>query len=122
MSERRFRILVAAALTDGNIGLEECAVLEVAAQEFGVDPARIDSIIQATKDSQGGAPAAIPGDPQERAEVFRSLVDLVAADRKIDESELKFFKRIAPQFSLDELQVEDLLRAATETRRKPPSQ
>jgi tellurite resistance protein len=116
MSEKRFRVLVAAALSDGSIGPDERPVLDAAAKELGVGAADVERIITEMQE-QGTAEGAIPSDPGERAKVFRALVDLVAADGEVDANELKFFTKIAPSFNLDALQVEDILRAAAEAKK-----
>lgn len=115
----RFKILAAAALMDGTIGPEEQATLVKCARELGVSDVDAEEIIDDTREQKksGGLSAKIPRDPKERATMFRSLVDVVAADGQIDKKELKLFLRLGPSFGLNELEVEDLLRAAAEAKR-----
>ncbi len=114
----RFRVLAAAALMDGSVGSQELDVLLRAAQEFGVIKATAEQILDETRRSKGkGLEARIPSDPKQRATLFRSLVDVVAADGQIDGKELKLVQRLGPSFGLDELEVEDLLRGAAEAAR-----
>lgn len=115
----RFKILAAAALTDGGIGPEEQDTLVKCAGELGLSASAAEGIIAETREQQrsGGLSAKIPSDRKERATMFRSLVDVVAADGQIDAKELKLFQRLGPSFGLNELEVEDLLRAAAEAKR-----
>lgn len=114
----RFRVLAAAALMDGSIGSQELEVLLKAAQEFGVIKATAEQILDEIRASQGkGLEAQIPSDPRQRATLFRSLVDVVAADGQIDDKELQLVQRLGPSFGLNELEVEDLLRGAAAAAR-----
>ncbi len=111
MSVERFKVLVAAALIDGKLDAEEKPLLFKAAEELGVPKDQVPAIVKEV--AKGGAvKASIPKDPKERATLFRSLVDLVAADGTIDAREMTFFKKIAPRFGLEELELEDILRAS----------
>ncbi len=111
MSVEHFKVIVAAALIDGKLDAHEKPLLFKAAQELGVPKAEVEAIVKEV--AKGGkVKGAIPKDPTERAQLFRSLVDLVAADGTIAAKELAFFNKIAPQFGLDELQLEDILRAS----------
>jgi tellurite resistance protein len=115
----RFKVLAAAALMDGGIGPEEQDTLVKCAKELGLAPKAAEDIISETREKKksGGLSARIPRDPKERATMFRSLVDVVAADGQIDAKELKLFLKLGPSFGLNELEVEDLLRAAAEAKR-----
>ncbi|MCO5170236.1 MAG: TerB family tellurite resistance protein [Planctomycetes bacterium] len=114
----RFQILAAAALMDGSVGSQELEILLKAAQEMGVIKATAEQILDETQRSKGkGLTARIPSDPRQRATLFRSLVDVVAADGVIDGKELLLVQRLGPSFGLNELEVEDLLRGAASARR-----
>lgn len=112
----RFRVLAAAAVMDGTVGAEEKQILLKAAKEMGVIEKMALQILGEAK--QGGKMSAkIPGDAKQRSTLFRSLVDVVAADGQIDKKELALFQRLGPSFGLNELEVEDLLRSAAEAKR-----
>lgn len=115
MSVDNFRILAAAAMADGSLGETERPVLLSAARDFGIADYEVEEIIHELSGSEN-AKAVIPTDSAERARVFRALIDLIAADGKIDKGEEALFMRVAPQFGLHELEAEDLLRAATQKR------
>ena len=112
MSIDHFRFLAAAALVDGNLDKAEKLVLLKAAAEMDVSPEDANATLK--KVAEGGdVSGSIPEDPGARSKLFRSLVDIVAADGEVDDSEMAFFKRLAPHFKLHEIEVEDILRAAT---------
>jgi uncharacterized membrane protein YebE (DUF533 family) len=112
----RFRVLAAAALMDGSIGPQEKELLDKAAVELRLDKRTADGIVAEVK-KNGDLTASVPTDPRNRAIMFRSLVDIVAADGKIDAREMALLQRLGPSFGLNELEVEDLLRAAAEATR-----
>ena len=111
----RFRVLASAALVDGNVASQEYAVLSRAAVEMGVPVEQVDEILSDV--AAGNVKAAIPKDPKERSQVFRSLVDLFVADGKITKEEETFFFRISPKFGIDEQQADMILRSALEAKR-----
>lgn len=107
-----FRFLVAAALVDKDFDPQEKKLLLSAAHEYGIKRDQAEAVFEEVK--QGGSVKGnIPTDPGQRAKLFRQLVDLVAADGRIDEGEMGFFRKLAPHFNLNELELEDILRAAT---------
>lgn len=112
----RFRVLASIAIIDGTLDPTERPILEAAAREMGISDVEIEETIEEVA-SGGKVTAAIPKDPGERAKLFRSLVDMVAADGTVDDHEMSFFKRLAPQFNLNELEVEDILHAATKGKK-----
>jgi uncharacterized tellurite resistance protein B-like protein len=112
----RFKVLAAAAVMDGSVGAAEKEILLKAAREMGVIDTMARQILDEAKKG-GKMSAKIPGDPKQRATLFRSLVDVVAADGEIDKKELALFQRLGPSFGLNELEVEDLLRSAAEAKK-----
>ena len=112
----RFRFLAAAALVDGKLDAEEKPVLLKAAREMGVPENQIETVLRDV--ARGGDfTASVPKDPGERAQLFRSMVDVVAADGTIDPKEQQFFRKLSKAFQLNELEVEDILRAASDAKR-----
>jgi uncharacterized tellurite resistance protein B-like protein len=116
----RFGVLAAAAL-DGSVGPEEREILLKAARELGVIPKMAEQILAETKKG-GDLAARIPADPKQRTTLFRSLVDVIAADGQVDKKELALFHRLGPAFGINELEVEDLLRSAAAAKRDSESQ
>lgn len=111
MSVEHFKVIVAAALIDGKLDAQEKPLLFKAAGELGIPEAEVQAIVKEV--AKGGkVKGAIPKDAKARAQLFRSLVDVVAADGTIAAKELAFFNKIAPQFGLGELELEDILRAS----------
>ncbi|MCA8922757.1 MAG: TerB family tellurite resistance protein [Planctomycetes bacterium] len=117
MKAKRFRLLAAAALSDGTLDPNELATLRKAASEFGVAADEVDGILEEIRTNPGSVKVSVPADATKRAELFRSLIDVVAADGKIDAKEQALLMRIGPFFDLNEIEVEDILRSATA---KPP--
>lgn len=114
----RFRVLATAAMMDGSVGSQELDVLLRAAQELGVIKATAEQILDETRRSKSkDLSGRLPSDKKQRATLFRSLVDVVAADGQIEGNELKLVQRLGPSFGLNELEVEDLLRGAAEAAR-----
>lgn len=109
----RFKLMVGVALIDGKLDESEKPVLFRAAKELGI--AKEDAVAHIREVAAGGKlKVDVPNDPTERAKMFRALVDLVAADGRLDAKELAFFQKLAGKFKLSELELEDILRAATE--------
>lgn len=111
----RFRLIAAASLTDGKLGPEERKILDKAARELKLEETAAEEVIDAIRDGTANLKTvSIPADAQERAQLFRQLVDIVTADGDVDAKELALFQRLGPSFKLDELMVEDLLRAGAD--------
>lgn len=117
MSLERFKFMAGVAMVDGKLDPAETPVLLKAAAELGVPADQAKAVLRALENGQS-ASMKVPKEPGERAKLFRQLVDLVAADGEIDKNELAFFQKIAPKFHLEELEVEDLLHAASRAARE----
>jgi uncharacterized tellurite resistance protein B-like protein len=113
----RFRLIAAASLTDGKLGPEERRILDKAARELKLEETAAEEVIDAIRDGSADLKVSIPQDAKERAQLFRQLVDIVTADGEVDAKELRLFQKLGPAFKLDELMVEDLLRAGAEAAR-----
>ena len=112
----RFRLIAAAALTDGRLGSRERAILDKAARELKLEETTAEEAIDIIREG-GDVAVKIPADGRERSTIFRQLVDIVAADGVIEPQELALFQRLGPSFKLQELEVEDLLRSAADAAR-----
>lgn len=110
MSAEHFKVIVAAALADGTIDDTERKILYETASSFGVGVGLVDTLIDEAK--AGGLSGKIPKDAGERANLFRTLLDMVAADGEISKGEEKLFIRLSGNFGLNEFEAEDLLRAS----------
>jgi len=117
MKAKRFRLLAAAALSDGTLDPSERDALGKVAKDFGVAEDEVDGIIEEIRENPGSVKVSVPADATKRAELFRSLIDVVAADGKIDAKEQALLLRMGPFFDLNPIEVEDILRTATA---KPP--
>ncbi|MEZ6188011.1 MAG: TerB family tellurite resistance protein [Planctomycetota bacterium] len=117
MKAKRFRLLAAAALSDGTLDPSELTALRKAAGDFGVADDEVDGILEEIRQNPAAVKVSVPADATKRAELFRSLIDVVAADGKIDAKEQALLVRIGPFFDLNPLEVEDILRSSTA---KPP--
>jgi len=115
-SEDGFRLLVRAALADGELGVEEAPVLFVAAKEFGIPEESVEAILEEVK-GQKQLKITLPKDRVARTKLFSALVSVIVADGVIHERELRLIQKVAPQFGLNELEAEDLLRAANRYKR-----
>lgn len=116
MSLERFKFMAGVALVDGKLDPAETPVLLKAAAELGLPADQAKAVLRDLSEGRT-ASMKVPKEPGERAKLFRQLVDLVAADGEIDQNELAFFQKIAPKFHLNELEVEDLLHAASRAQR-----
>lgn len=116
MSLERFKFMAGVAMVDGKLDPAETPVLLKAAAELGLPADQAKAVLRDLSEGKT-ASMKVPKEPGERAKLFRQLVDLVAADGEIDKNELAFFQKIAPKFHLNELEVEDLLHAASRAQR-----
>lgn len=108
MSVDSFRFLVAAALADGQLDEAEKPVLLQAAAHFGLSREQAGAVV---REIQGGGPslAWLPADAAQRGRLFETMVEVVAADGRIDPRELQLFESLAPRFGLSPEQAAQAL-------------
>ena len=108
MSVDSFRFLAAAALADGALDEAEKPVLLRAAAHFGLTRESAGAVV---RELMAGGPSAarLPDDLAARGRLFESMLDVVAADGKIDARELELFERLAPRFGLTPEQATQVL-------------
>jgi uncharacterized tellurite resistance protein B-like protein len=123
---RNFRVLVGAALADGELHPEEKKVLLEAAHDLGLVAELAEAVIEEMQ-AGGDASFSLPDSERERAYLFSMLVRVVAADARLHEGEVRFLKSVAPSFGFTEAQVEQIAAVAVadalykrEAAREPP--
>ncbi|HZU98292.1 MAG TPA: TerB family tellurite resistance protein [Planctomycetota bacterium] len=104
-----FQTLAIAALVDGALGVEEKLLLDRHAGALKLLPSEAQEIIDAVA---SGKATGIdkPEKPEARLSLFKAVVQIVRADRKLTKTEQKLVKRIGNAFDIPEETVEHALR------------
>lgn len=94
---RIYRILCNLAGCDGHVDPSERRVLADTAREFGITPADA-----ATLEAEGlASEGLVIGETEgERAELIRRMIDVAAADGRLDSAERKRLVRVAKEIGL----------------------
>lgn len=103
-----FRNMVMIAKSDGVISPEERELLFTIGKEISLSESQIEQIIE----DRSAYAINPPVDRVERFEQIVNLIQMVAVDGKIEDSEMNILKRIAVGIgykSLDEVDVESIL-------------
>ena len=103
-----FRNMVMIAKSDGNISAEEVELLHKIGREISLSDEQIKDIIKKPEDHAITPPVS----RMERFEQMVNLVQMVAADGKVEDSEMDILERIAVGIGyndLDEVDVESIL-------------
>lgn len=107
--ERRFKLLAAVALSDGELNTDEEAFLYRLAERLGLARgmahAIMASLLQAESDS--GLQPALP--PTGSLDLFQDLLDLVHADGAVGEIERRLILHLAPAFGVSRAEALELL-------------
>lgn len=119
MSVHTFRFLAVAALADGRLDEEEKPVLLEAAVKFGLTRSQAGEIVRELAQGRAKVTAVMPKDPSERAELFRSMIEVVAADGRIAPREEALFCKLAPQFNVEEEMVGGMMQAVRDALTRP---
>ncbi len=107
----RFRLICAAALTDGELHPAELRVLRGLATDWGLTAEDAGAILRDV--AQGGdVPVHPPEAAEERIALFRAIVDVVVADRQLKVTEFELLRRVSGAFGLPRQGVNLLLKEA----------
>ena len=103
-----FRNLVIIAHSDGELSQEEAELLNEIGQELSLSPQQIEEI----KTHPENYPVHPPANRTERFEQIVNLIQMVQADGKIEDTEMKVLERVAVAIgydSLDDVDMESIL-------------
>ena len=110
---RQLRNLVVMALADGSIGEREVNLVADRCAELGLGEKELHD---AMKFGLGDdAAVELPGDPDERDDVMRDLIRMMAADGKIEEGEKRLFALVAVKMELSTEQMNQLIDSTLES-------
>jgi uncharacterized membrane protein YebE (DUF533 family) len=104
---KRLRNLVVMAFADGSVGEREVNLVADRCAELGLDEYDLQRAIEFGLDDQ--AALEIPEAMNEREELLRDLIRMVAADGHLDESEKRLFALAAAKMQLTTADVERLI-------------
>ncbi len=119
--ESQFRLLVAAARADGQVGPEEQAVLRKYARRLGIAAAVVRAIVaeavaggdlERLEAAAGGGEGDPGGRESVRRACFERLVEVSAADALVAPQEAAFLQRVGANLGLEANQVEGYIRGA----------
>jgi uncharacterized tellurite resistance protein B-like protein len=103
-----FRNLVLLAKSDNEVAEAEDKLLDAIGQELGLTVEQIEDI----KENPENYPINPPSDKTERFEQMVNLIQMVQADGKVEEAELRILEKIAVAIGyndLDDVDVESIL-------------
>jgi len=113
-----FALLVAAAFCDGAAGDEEIALLHRKAEARRIPKERVAELLRLGK--AGRLRLSSPEDPAERRKQLDDLIDVIAADGRIEASERGFLMRYSALLGGVPADLEDRLRARLARPEPPP--
>ncbi|MDF1662306.1 MAG: TerB family tellurite resistance protein [Planctomycetota bacterium] len=107
----KFKLLAKSATVDGDIGKDEYSLLEIYAERLKISAEQCKSILD---DLSAGQTVEIktPADPEQRLELLKAIVKIIAADNQITNQELLYFQKVARHFKVDYDQATHFLREA----------
>jgi uncharacterized tellurite resistance protein B-like protein len=115
MSGDPFALLVAAAFCDGSAGDQEIALLHRKAEARRISKERVEELLRLAK--AGRLRLSSPADAEERRQQLDDLIDVIAADGRIEASERGFLMRYSALLGGVPPDLEERLRA----RLAPPT-
>ena len=104
-----FQTLAIAAQIDGGLGLEERMLLEKHAQALALPAADAQAILDAVASGKA-TEIKKPEKPEARMSLFKAVVQIVRADRKLTKGEQKLVKRLGNALDIPEPDVENALK------------
>lgn len=96
----QFRLLAGIALVDARLDAPEEQVLLRAAGRLGLGQDEATGIVRELMQGGRVKNLAAPDDPRERARLFQTMIELVAADGKVTPQEQTCLERMAPAFGV----------------------
>ena len=100
-----FRNLVALAKVDGHFHENEEALIYVLGKRYALREKQLREIINETLPEE----AFIPADRFNQLDQLRDLVNLMLADGRVDDREMKFCKEIASNYGFKSQVIEELI-------------
>lgn len=111
--KRQLRNLVVMAVADGSLGEREINLVADRCAELGLGEADLH---EAMKFGLGDEAALeLPSDPDERDEVMRDMIRMMAADGHIDESEKRLFALAAVKMGMSTEHLNELIDSTLES-------
>jgi uncharacterized tellurite resistance protein B-like protein len=104
---QQLRNIVVMAFADGSLGEREVNLVADRCSELGLDDYDLRKAIEFGLGDD--AAVELPSEPEERAELMRDLVRMMAADGRLDESEKRLFALAAAMMSMTAADVDEII-------------
>ena len=104
---QRLRNLVVMALADGSLGEREVNLVADRCAELGLDEYDMRKAVEFGLGDD--AALELPNDDEDREDLMRDLIRMMAADGHLDESEKRLFALAAAKMSISASHVERLI-------------
>lgn len=105
--QRHLRNLVVMALADGSIGQREVDMVAQRCVELGLGQSELESALSFGLGDD--AALELPADEEQRDELLRDLIRMMAADGYLDESEKRLFALAAAKMEITGDRLQNLL-------------
>lgn len=102
-----FRNLMVLAASDGKVTEEEVMFLSLRAANWGIDDKEFHAALEFARSRQ--AELQVPGDEQERLEMLRDMLRMMAVDGELADIERKLFAVAAASVGLERQDINDLI-------------
>ena len=114
-NQAMLRTMLTMALADGGISREELRLLTRRALQWEFTDADFEALLD--EEPEQGASTILPEAPEERRELLKQLVLMMAADGKLADGEKKLFAILAANMRISDPELHDIIDAAM--REKP---
>lgn len=104
---QQLRNIVVMAFADGSLGEREVALVADRCAELGLDEYDLRKAIEFGLSED--ASVQLPSDREEKIELIRDLVRMMAADGRLDESEKRLFALAAAMMSMSPAEIEQII-------------
>lgn len=116
--QRHLRNLVVMALADGSIGQREVDMVAQRCIELGLGQAELESALSFGLGDD--AALELPVDEDQREELLRDLIRMMAADGHLDESEKRLFALAAAKMNITGERLQNLLSSVIQATASDP--
>lgn len=102
-----FRNLLIVAMADGKMSEAELRLLSHRAAEWGVTDDQFEDVLEEAL--QGRANLSLPEDPEQRIEMLKEMIRMMAADGQLSETEKQLFAVVSVVLNIDAMQLNTLI-------------
>ncbi len=106
---QQLRNIVVMAFADGSFGEREVNLVADRCAELGLDEYDLKKAIEFGLGDE--AAVALPSEPDDKVDLIRDLIRMMAADGRLDESEKRLFALAAAMMSMTAADVDEIIDA-----------